>query len=157
MIKIKRNKRKSKLHELAKKLLALDEQKASIGYFQDSGTHTLANMSYASLAYIHEFPELGKHEYRPVIGQIKPMLKGGKKQTDFFRRLLKDYVCLTKDIKINSVLDEIGQAYTQKAHHVFGNTALLVVTNNPTPLVDTGELEKNIGYKTSFNYTLRYV
>lgn len=114
-------------------------------------------MSYASLAYIHEFPELGKHEYRPVIGQIKPMLKGGKKQTDFFRRLLKDYVCLTKDIKINSVLDEIGQAYTQKAHHVFGNTALLVVTNNPTPLVDTGELEKNIGYKTSFNYTLRYV
>lgn len=156
MIKVTRNKKKSKLPQLAKKLLALNEQKAKIGYFQDSGTHTLANMSYASLAFIHEFPELGKHEYRPVIGQIKPMLKGGGEQRNFFKRLLKKYISLKANFDVEYVLSSIGQEYTEKAHNVFGNSSLLIVTNNPTPLVDTGELERNFGYRTSFNYTLRY-
>lgn len=157
MITITRNKKKSKLHEVAKRLLDLNEQKASIGYFEDSGRHTLANMGYASLAYIHEFPVSGKHPYRPVIGQIKPMIKGGKQQRDFFKSLLYNYIKLDSKRNVEYVLETIGKRYTQQARYVFGNAALLEVTLNPTPLVDTGELEANIGYRTTFNYTLRYV
>lgn len=156
-IKVTRNKRKSKLPCLVERLNALHGQKAQMGYFKDSGTHTLANMSYASLAFIHEFPENGYHEYRPVIGQVKPMISGGRAQKVFYKNILKSYIQLGSRVTVDELLQGIGRKYMQDARGVFGNSALLVVTNNPTPLVDTGELEANIGYKTSINYTLRKV
>lgn len=137
------------------RLISLHEQKASIGYFDDSGTHTLANMKYASLAYIHEFPVNGKHEYRPVIGQIKPF-RGDGKQKNILKTILNSYIKLDSRITTEDVLEHIGRVWHQKGKQVFGNTALLIVTNNPTPLIDTGELKDNFGYRTSFDYTLRY-
>lgn len=135
--------------------MKLHDQKASIGYFSDSGTHTLANMSYASLAFIHEFPVNGKHEYRPIIGQIKPF-KGESSQRQILKTILGSFIKLDSRLNVEDVLEHIGRVWQQRGKDVFGNTALLVVTNNPTPLVDTGELKDNFGYRTSFDYTLRY-
>lgn len=154
-MQITRNKKKSKLPQLVKRLLRLHEQKASIGYFQDSGTHTLADMSYASLAFIHEFPELGYHAWRPVIGKIKPFRGDGAKKK-YFKSLLKDYIQLDSRYEVEDVLTSIGRKYMQEGKFIFGNSSMLIVTNNPTPLYDTGELSKNFGFKTSINYTLRY-
>lgn len=135
--------------------MRLHDQKASVGYFKDSGQHTLANMNYSTLAYIHEFPELGRHEYRPVIGQIKPF-KGDSINRKFLKTLLQDYIKLGSTYQTEDVLTSIGRRYMQKGKFIFGNTSFLVVTNNPTPLYDTGELSDNFGYRTSIDYTLRY-
>lgn len=135
--------------------MKLHEQKASIGYFSDSGKHTLANMSYASLAFIHEFPELGYHAWRPVIGKIKPF-RGDGANKKFFKSLLQDYVQIDSRYEVEDILTSIGRKYMQSGKFIFGNSSMLIVTNNPTPLYDTGELSDNFGFKTSFNYTLRY-
>lgn len=155
MITVTRNRKKSKLNQLTQKLLHLHDQKAQIGYFQESGTHTLANMSYASLAYIHEFPEMGYHAWRPVIGKIKPM-KGMGMNRKFLQSLLKDYIQFGSKYTVKDVLSSIGRKWMQEGKYIFGNSSMLVVTNNPTPLYDTGELSDNFGYRTSIDYTIRY-
>ena len=133
--------------------MELNEQRAEIGYFQDSGTHTLANMSYASLAFIHAFPEQGYHPTRNIFAPIKP-IKGSRQDSTYFKGVLKGYVQLDSPVSAHDVLDTIGREYQQRVDHVFGNTALLVVTSNPTPMVDTSELRDHLGYKTTLHYTL---
>ena len=155
MIKITRKKSKSKFPELVNKLKALNNQQAQIGWFKDSGKHNLADMSYASLAYIHEFPANGKHKYRPVLGQIKPMPNEGRNKI-FFKELLRKYVQPKASFKIEDVLDSIGRAWKQKGSYVFGNAQLLDSSWSSTPLVETGRLERSLGFKTTLNYTLRY-
>lgn len=155
MIKITRKKNKSKLPELVKKLNALHDQRAQIGWFEESGKHNLADMSYASLAYLHEFPEKGKHKYRPVLGQIKPMPNEGRNKV-FFKDILKQHLQLKSTFKLEDVLDAIGAAWRQKGAYVFGNAMLLDSSWSSTPLVETGRLERSLSYRTTFNYTLRY-
>ena len=155
MITMTRSKKRSKLPQLAKRILELHNQKAEIGYFKESGTHTLANMSYASLAFIHEFPESGYHARRPVIGKIKPF-RGDGMNRKFIKSLLKAYVSLKSQYKVEDVLTSIGRKWMQDGKYIFGNASMLIVTNNPTPLYDTGELSDNFGFRTSFNYTIRY-
>lgn len=155
MITVTRNKKKSKLGQLTKRLLALHDQKAEIGYFKESGDHSLADMSYASLAYIHEFPELGYHAWRPVIGKIKPY-KGMGVNRKFLKSLLQDYIRLDSKYLVEDVINSVGRKWMQDGKYIFGNATMLVVTNNPTPLYDTGELSDNFGFRTTLNYTIRY-
>ena len=145
----------SKLASLVERIAALNNQQAEIGYFEDSGQHTLAKMSYAALAYLHEFPIKGKHPIRPVLGQIAPM-QGEASNRVFFKSLLQDYVRIGSKYKVEDVLTSVGRKWTQKGKYIFGNSSMLIVTKNPTPLYDTGELSDNFGFKTSLNYKIRY-
>ena len=98
---------------------------------------------------------MGYHAWRPVIGKIKPF-RGEGHNNKFFKTLLQDYISLGSKYQVSDVLDSIGRKWMQQGKYVFGNSSLLIVTNNPTPLYDTGELSDNFGFRTSFNYTLRY-
>lgn len=135
---------------------SLNEQKASIGYFEDSGIHTLANMGYASLAFIHAFPRNGYHHTRNWLEHTKP-IKNFRQDSLIFKTILNSYIRLDSRIQVEDVLEHIGRVWQQKGKEVLGNSAILITSNNPTPLVDTGELRDNLGYRTTFNYTLRYM
>ncbi len=50
---------------------------------------------------------------------------------------------------MNNALNDIGRKYMQDGRGIFGNSGYLVVTNNPTPLIDEGRLMDHFGYKTS--------
>lgn len=132
----------------------MNGQKAKVGYFSDSGRHPTADMSYASLAFIHAFPVSGYHPTRNIFAPIKP-IKGSGQDRLYFKGVLKEYVQLDSRITAEDVLDTIGKDYREKVYHVFGNTALLEVTSNPTPLIDQDKLRQNLGYRTTINYTLR--
>ena len=152
-ITVKRLK-KSKLGKLVKKLAALNEQKAEIGYFQGSGDHPTADMNYATLAFIHAFPIKDYHPTRNIFSPIKPMV-GSSKDAIPIKKLLQRYLKWNTTLGAEDVLDEIGKEWTQKGKDVFGNTALLEVTSNLTPLIDDGHLKKAFGYRTTLNYTVR--
>jgi hypothetical protein len=148
------------LGKLTKRLLALHDQRSRIGYWADSGTHSTANMSYASLAFIHAYPVQGKHPERNIFAPVKPFVGGGSSQdSEFFKRLLKQYVKFDSRYTAENLLDTIGKDYTQRVDNVFGNTALLYTTQggNPTPLIDSSELKDHLGYRTTINYTLKGV
>jgi hypothetical protein len=154
-MKVTRLRNKSKFPQLVKKLKELHGKKVEVGFFSDSGEHTLANMSYASLAFIHAFPQGGYHHTRNWLEHTKP-IKGDRGNKLILKKLLNSYIKLDSKIEVSDVLDHMGKVWAQKGREVFGNSAIFIVSNNPTPLVDTGELKRNLGYKTTLNYTLRY-
>lgn len=152
---IRRNKRKSGLNKLRDKLLALQGQSASIGYFKEQGLHPTADMPYASLAYIHA----NGHEFgfptRNIFATLKPIVGGYPVQTRFFRTLFKNYLQIKSSYTLENLLDDIGRRYRDDGKNIFGNSAFLTVTNNPTPLIDEGYLQDAFAYKTTFNYKVR--
>ena len=134
----------------------MNDQKASVGWFQDSGYHKPAEMSYASLAYLHAFPsETSPHKTRDVLGYIKPF-KGEGRNRIFFKEILRKYIALKATFEVEDVLSAIGAAWKQKGSYVFGNASILDHSWSSTPLVETGRLERSFGFRTSINYTLRY-
>lgn len=156
-ITVRRNKRKSKLPSLVAKLKALHGQSTKIGYFKEQGLHPTADMPYASLAYIHA----NAHEFglpfptRDVFSPIKPVIGGYPVQSKFFKNILKSYVQIKTSYTLENLLDDIGKKYRDDGKNIFGNTAFLVTTSNPTPLVDEGFLKDAFAYKTSFNYIIK--
>ena len=154
---VRRNKKKSKLPALVAKLKSLNEQSTKIGYFKEQGMHPTADMPYASLAYIHA----NAHEFRlpfptrDVFSPIKPVVGGYPAQAKFFKNLLKRHLQIKTTYTLENLLDDIGKKYRDDGKNIFGNTAYLEVTGNPTPLIDQGYLKDAFAYKTSFNYTVR--
>jgi len=154
---VRRNKQKSKLPALVAKLKSLNNQSAKIGYFKEQGLHPTADMPYASLAYIHA----NAHEFglpfpsRDIFKHMKPVVGGYPAQAKFFKSLLKSYVQIKTSYTLENLLDDIGKKYRQDGKSVFGNTALLTTTANPTPLIDEGFLKDAFAYKTSFNYKVK--
>ena len=112
-------------------------------------------MGYASLAFVHAFPRNGYHQTRNWLDFAKPM-KGSGADKQIFKTILNSYIRLDSRIEAKDVLEHIGLVWHEKAKQVLGNSALLYVSNNPTPLLDTGELRDHMGFRTSINYTLRY-
>lgn len=154
---VRRNKRKSKLSSLVAKLKALHGQSTKIGYFKEQGLHPNADMPYASLAYIHA----NAHEFglpfptRDIFAPIKPVVGGYPAQSKFFKNLLKRHIQLKTSYTLENLLDDIGKKYRDDGKNIFGNTAYLEQTSNPTPLIDEGDLKKAFAYKTSFNYVIK--
>lgn len=151
-IKIRRNKKNSGLNKLKDKLLALHGQSASIGYFKEQGLHPTADMPYASLAYIHANGHEFGYPTRDIFKHLKPVIGGYPTQTRFFRRLLKEYIQVKSSYTLENLLDDIGKRYRDDGKNIFGNTAFLTQTSNPTPLIDEGHLQNAFAYKTTFNY-----
>ena len=137
-----------KLANLVKKLKTLHKQKVEFGYFEEQGYHSEAEMPYTMLMRIHEYGE-GTLASRPVLQNLSNQMsaRGGS-----FRTTLKNELCqfITKDnYTAITLLNELGAWGVHKAHRIFGNPAYLLVTYNPTPLVDTGELAENFAWKVS--------
>ena len=142
-----RRKKTNNLGKLFSKLKAIHNQSVSIGYFKEQGLHKDSDMPYANLLYIHAFGLVYGAPSRDIMSKIKPMLQGGASQKKFFKDVLKDY--FKNKISSTQVFSRIGEKYRDDGRNVFGNPTMLEVTNNPTPLIDTGDLKNNFAYKTS--------
>ena len=152
MYQLKRNKSKSRLHEVLNKINAMHDQSTSIGYFKEQQVHPTADMPYATLLDLHTYSDGTQYHRGEIFKHIKPVLGAGGSQGKFFSKLLKSHYMLDNGISLNDTLDDIGKKYQQDGRYVFGNTTFLLETTNPTPLIDTGELYENFAYKTSINY-----
>lgn len=53
------------------------------------------------------------------------------------------------------LLDDIGKVLATLIKDTLGNPAKLPVTNNPTPLVDTGELRANVAHRDTLSKKVR--
>lgn len=151
-IKIKRKPNKAAINRLFKKLRDLDKESVQIGYPKGAGWHKDADMPYASLAYMHAHGFEYGFTTRNVFKYMKPSLAGNSKQKTFFKNLLTKYLDDKNSFTRIHLFNAVGEKYMQDGKQVFGNPSYLTVTNNPTPLVDTGALQKAFGYRTTINY-----
>lgn len=154
--KVRRNKKSNGLNKLRDKLLALNKQSVSIGYFKEQGLHPYAGsgITYASLAYIHAHGHEFGYPTRNIFPHIKPVVGGFPQQSRFFGNLIKNYVQVKSSYTLENLLDDVGRKYQQDGKSVFGNTALLddAGGSNPDPLINEGHLKDAFAYKTTFNY-----
>lgn len=147
---------KGVLERLQKKLDALNGQSVTIGWHNK--WYKDANMPFASLAYMHAKADVFGLSFpkRDIFPFIKPVVGGSPTQNKFFGDLFTSYFKYQTSMNVDILFNNIGRQYMQKAKSVIGNSSYLPVTNNPTPLVDTGQLKSAIGYKTTIHYKVRY-
>ena len=145
---VTRKRNKKVFDNLIKKVSEVNNQSVSIGYFKEQGIHKDAKMPYANLLYIHAFGLVHGAPVRDVMSHLKPMISGGNATSPQMLKLLRNY--FKNKITVEQVFSDIGATYRDKGKAIFGNPSYLTATeSNVTPLVDTGELQRNFAYKTS--------
>ena len=160
---IRKNKNNQVWKKLKKKIQELDNKRVDVGYPSNaSGVGAWDdrhNMTFANLAFIHANADALKVSFpkRDVFAPIKPVVGGSLNQTKFFCNIFKNYLNVKTTYSINNALNDIGRKYMQDGKGIFGNSAYLKVTKNPTPLVDEGELMDHFGYKTSMAMEIKYL
>lgn len=153
--------------KLKKHFQQLDGLEVDAGYFAESGYHSDAGIPYATLMYRHEFGLFDDAEGalkntppRPLMtltaeASIKPSIMRGN-----LGRLAKD-TC-GQIGKLSSNANKLGKEMQKLGQSMFGDSML--ADNAPLtqklkgrndPLVDTGELRQNFGYKTSLDDTVK--
>lgn len=125
---------------------------AEVGWFASDGAHPTANMSYPRLAKFHATGEDGV-PVRNVLAVAEDKFSPKKYQE--IRTAIGKYLVQGTDQAYEEVIEALGEGFWKECHDVIGNPSRLPVTNNPTPLVDTGELEDHLSYRTSKNPTLK--
>lgn len=109
-------------------------------------------MPYANLLAIHAAGE--QFPRREIFPHIKPLINGSANQRFYYKNLLQTYL-RSDSYTADDLLSDVGRKYQQDGRGIFGNTAFLVETNNPKPLIATGELKDNFAYKTSITMQIK--
>lgn len=146
MIKIER--KTNNLEKLENKIKAISKAGVNSGYFSSQQDHQ-SGIPYAEIMNIHEYGFHGNPS-RPVRQITFKFVSNDKRKRTSD---LKDYFYWDKPL--SEVLDGIGWKVTATAYDVFGDSGLLAVTSNPTPLVDTSELRNAWSWNTSLNNFLK--
>lgn len=125
---------------------------AETGWFASDGPHPTAGMNYPQLARFHANGDDGV-TVRDVLYEASLSFSPAKYQE--IKSAMGKYLVtgLVKDWE--AVIEALGESFWKECHDVIGNPSRLPVTNNPTPLVDSGELEDHLSYRTSKNPTLK--
>ena len=135
----------------AKKLQALSKtDNADVGWFAADGEHPTAEMTYPELAHYHATGS-NNVPVRDVLEITKGLYKAGK-----YPRLnatLAHYLSTGQGYE--EFLDALGESFWMESHTVIGHSPPLVLTSNPTPLVDTGELRDHLSYRTTKDLALK--
>lgn len=140
-IKIVRSKTND-FEKLFKHLRELSNKSVKVGYFKDQGKHA-SGAYYATIMQIHE-DGLGNNPSRPVLTIGSLELENGS-SPEFNQAVIRTIVGVNT---LDTTLPQVGEAAKEHIQSVFGDAVKLSpVTNNPTPLVDTGELKDNLTFK----------
>tara|TARA_R110002153_G_scaffold2993_4_gene14184 strand:- start:925 stop:1368 length:444 start_codon:yes stop_codon:yes gene_type:complete len=140
-------------------MTALHNEHVEIGYF-DSDQHSgRSNLPYAQLMHILEYGASGNGVL------IKPFslftnaafIYVPHETTELKRIIKKGLIDQMKGNGDRRLLTAIGQFYQRKIRAMFGNSSLLRDLRPDTvrrkqstvPLIETGELRANLGYRTS--------
>lgn len=146
-IKITRKTRN--IEKLIKKLEKIGKSNVSSGYFPEQGYHSEYGMSYANLMSIHETGKFGL-PVRPVKFLTAQHMDRSYPEWSI---AIKKFLQGKQDL--DSSLHEIGIEATAEAKSIFGSVPPLQPNSPETiqikgsnqPLVDSGELRDNWGYK----------
>ena len=147
-IKITRKTRN--IEKLIKKLEKIGKSNVSSGYHPEQGYHSEYGMSYANLMAIHEKGMFENLPPRPVRLYTQVEMERSYPQWSI---AIKKFLQGKQDL--DSSLHEIGIEATQVAKGIFGQSPPLQpnhpitieIKNSNQPLVYTGELRDNWGYK----------
>lgn len=157
-MKVKRGKTRD-LEKVLKHFQNLNQLKVDIGYFEDSGTHSTADMPYAKLMAIHELG-LEDMPVRPLLQEASYQI-----QSEGNKVLKNEYLQLFGQVgRTNKNTELLGDKILDLVRQLFGDSYLFQ-DNAPStiaqkggrnePLHDTGELGDNLGFKTTDNRTVR--
>lgn len=143
------------LEKLIKKIKKLEQANVESGYFPEQGDHPYAEMSYVDLAYIHSKGE-GNFPPRDVRFPTYLNLQNSITFKTSVHKDLKNH--LYKDLKLDTVLTNIGVEVTNLAKSFFGIPSSFLPMNSSewaeikganTPLVFEGYLMDAWSFKTS--------
>lgn len=124
---------------LLKKLKTIDGAEASAGY--DDTPHSSANMSLATLAYLHE---MGAPKANIV---ARPFMTEAAYHNqdnitlDYTAKQVQQYL-YGKGVNFRTVLHRIADMAKDNIPYAM-DTGNYVITKNPTPLMDTWELRES--------------
>lgn len=152
MIKVSLEPCKGGWEDKIKALKKADGDYAEVGLFGEQGDHPTAEMTFAELARYHATGQDGV-THRPFLHIA--LAHFAKQRPREVGRAIVRYLMTPNQTNLDLIIETIGKEYWETVKLVIGNPAMLPVTNNPTPLVDTGELEQHIAYRTNKNRTLR--
>lgn len=125
---------------------------AEVGWFGEQGPHEGTTMTFAEMAEYHA----SGHDWvtpRPMLHIALELF--AQKQPREVAKAITRYLLSPTQINLDLIIETIGKEYWNTVKLVIGNPAYLEVTDNPTPLLDTGQLEKHTAYRTNKNRTLR--
>ena len=152
--KIKKN---AFLPKLKKRLEELTKTDIKVGYFEDSGSHSQAKVPYAVLMCWHELG-LGNYPARPAIDIGGELVIQSFRKGEFRRQVSS---LLIEGVKQN-ILNNIATGMTEIVSDVFGSSKLVDNADSTisrkgdnSPLIETGELLSNIGYKINDGETVK--
>ena len=139
-------------NEILKGLTDLEKNKLQVGHFSDQGYHPTAKddannrMTYVDLMRYHHNGNESVYP-RPVIDILStiraPSLDSGR-----YKRYLQQWTKEIPTIQNNkALLEGFGKNLVEDEQNIFGDTSVLELGSNPTPLIDTGELKKAVTYK----------
>ena len=138
-----------RLGKLVKKLEQLNKQKVEVGYFSEQPLHYTED-SYANIMKVNE-------NGWTIMSLIGDAIRNDlRKVNGVLGRELKQLVHTTS-FSPQNMLDNLGNTYAHYSINYFGNDQVLVVTSNPIPMVDTGELSENFAWRTSLTMSYKTV
>lgn len=144
-------KRKTKnLDGLINKINNLKKAKIETGYL-DSSLH-YSGETYAELMAWYEYGEITFNGI-PMIYPVRAITINKHKRNAAKKKELKNTLVdyLFKGESLNSILNDVGQQFTETAQSIFNNTSELPVYSNPTPLFETGDLRDNWKYTVTYS------
>lgn len=145
--------------KLLSKLKKIHQESVSVGYFQEQGEH-YSGMTYPELMAVLEF---GTKD-----GRIPPRLMKHKVAYFFnppasnkvIKNSLSDYFKVRSNTSITQTFTKIAEEYRHSMWQLFGNIrpsnadVTIRLKGFNSPYIDTGDLNRNLSYKLSFNGTV---
>lgn len=136
----------------SKKLTSISGEGVEVGHFQEQGEH-YSGYTFVELMYYHHTGSDPRGDQpvqpRPVLNFLRAFLN--LSDPKYNRAIRNWFKRPPSSASHGKLLADIGALISEEEKAIFGNSALLTVTDNPTPLVDTGDLRDKVAYKTSVN------
>lgn len=143
---------KGGIEDKLKRLAKADEGYAEAGWFAEQGQHPTAGMSYARLAQFHANGDEGVTPRKMLDVAIRHYRTDRNPEIG---RAISTYLMNPTEDNLNKITEAMGETLRDKIKWVIGNPAVLDVTNNPTPLYDSGALHDHTAYRTKKDSTIK--
>lgn len=128
-----------------KKLVKANGEYAEAGWFREQGQHPTADMSYPELAQYHANGDNGVTP-RPALDIAIRHYRQTREPS--IGKAIMAYMENPSEDNLANISDVMGETLKDKIKWVIGNPSVLDVTNNPTPLLDSGALHDHVAHRT---------
>lgn len=147
------------LNAIVDQLSKLQGQSIEVGHFKEQGLHK-SGFSFPELMAFHHNGGTPTGDAYVVPRPLLDLFFEKHRHSMFNDRVIKAAFTRWKkrtpsEESNKKLLADIGRRIAKLEKDAFGDPSLLPVTNNPTPLVDTGELRNAVAFRTSLDKRIR--